>query len=176
MFLQFLHPCNLFRAAKITNTYSTTSAKNISVRAGRLRQSGRAPSEPSETPRWRITPHPVSIPRVALHIALQSLFHRFFSLCRSPILNQHSGVGANCDHTLEWVHWVHACIWNAMHQQKTFPSGRTGCVRMDALRQSRQRHPGGGLLRARRQYHASSCISPSDRCVNVSTCSVGLLF
>ena len=93
---------------------SIPSAKNISVRAERLRQSGRAPSEPSETPRWGITPHPVSIPRVALHIALQSLFHRFFSLCRSRILNRHSGVGAKCDHTSEWVHWVHACIWIAM--------------------------------------------------------------
>ena len=50
-----------------------------------------------------------------------------------------------------------------VHQQKTFLSGRTGCVRVDALRQSRQRHTGGGSLRARRQYHASSCISPSDR-------------
>jgi len=95
-------------------TPSTASAKNISVRTERLRQSGHAPSEPSETPRWRITPHPVSIPRVALHIALQSLFHRFFSLCQSPILNKHSGVGANCDHRSEWVHWVNACIWNAM--------------------------------------------------------------
>jgi hypothetical protein len=89
-------------------------AKNISVRAERLRESGRAPSEMSETPQWQITPHPVSIPRVALHIALQSLFLQFFSLCRSCILNKHPGVGANCDHTLEWVHWVHACIWNAM--------------------------------------------------------------
>jgi len=51
-----------------------TSAKNISVRAEWLRQSGRAPSEPSETPRWRITPRPASIPRVALHIALRSPF------------------------------------------------------------------------------------------------------
>jgi hypothetical protein len=50
-----------------------------------------------------------------------------------------------------------------LHQQKSFPSGRTGCVRVDALRQSGPRHPGGGSLRARRQYHASSCISPSDR-------------
>jgi len=90
------------------------SAKNISVRAEWLRQSGRALSEPSETPRWRITPHPVSIPPIALHFALQSLFLRFFSLCRSPILNEHSGVGANCDHTSEWVHWVHACIWIAI--------------------------------------------------------------
>ena len=89
----------------------TTSAKNISVRAEWLRQSGRAPSEPSETPRWRITPCPASIPRVALYITLQSPFRRFFSFCRSPI---HSGVVANCDHTSEWVHWVHACIGIAM--------------------------------------------------------------
>ena len=68
------------------------------------------------------------------------------------------------------------CSSWAQHQQKTFPSGRTGCVRVDALRQSRQRHPGGGLLRAWRQYHASSCISPSDRRFAVSSCSVGLLF
>jgi len=86
------------------------SAKNISVRAEWLRQSGRAPSEPSETPRWQITQRPASTPRVALHIALRSPFRRFFSLCRSPILDKHSGVVANCDHTSERVHWVHACI------------------------------------------------------------------
>jgi len=55
------------------------------------------------------------------------------------------------------------------HQQKTFPSGRNGSVRVDALRQSRQRHPGGGLLRARRQYHVSRCTSPSDRSFAVSS-------
>jgi hypothetical protein len=91
-----------------------SSEKNISVWGERLCQSGRAPSEASETGRWWITPQPVSRPRVALHIALQSLFHRFFSLCRSPILNKHSGVGANCYHMSEWVHWVHACIWIEM--------------------------------------------------------------
>jgi hypothetical protein len=48
------------------------------------------------------------------------------------------------------------------HQQKTFPSGRNSCVRVDTLRQSRQSHPAGGLLRSRRQYHASHCISPCD--------------
>jgi hypothetical protein len=37
------------------------SAKKYSVRAEWLRQSGRAPPEPSETPRWRITPRPASI-------------------------------------------------------------------------------------------------------------------
>jgi hypothetical protein len=68
------------------------------------------------------------------------------------------------------------CGAEVKHQQKTFPSGRTGCVMVDALRQSRQRHPGGGLLRAWRQYHVSSCISPSDRCFAISSRSVGLLF
>jgi len=91
-----------------------SSAKNISVRAEWLRQSGRAPSEPSETPRWQITPRLASLPRVPLHIALRSLFQRFFLLCRSPILNERSGVVANCDHTSEWVHWVRSCIGIAM--------------------------------------------------------------
>ena len=59
------------------------------------------------------------------------------------------------------------------HQQKTFLSGRNGSVRVDALRQSRQRHPGGRLLRARHQYHASRSISPSDRRFAVSSRSVG---
>jgi len=61
------------------------------------------------------------------------------------------------------------------HQQKIFPSGQNGSVRVDTLRQRRQRHPGGGLLPARHQYHASCCISPSDRCFTVSSCSVGLV-
>jgi len=66
--------------------------------------------------------------------------------------------------------------FHVQHLQKTFPSGRNGSVRVDALRQSRWRHPGGGLLRARRQYHASRCISPSDRRFAVSSRSVGLIF
>jgi len=69
-----------------------------------------------------------------------------------------------------WWQMIH------MHQQKIFPSGRNGSVRVDALRQSRQRHPSGGLLRARRQFNASRSISPSDRCFTVSSRSVGLLF
>jgi len=93
-----------------------SSAKNISVWAVWLRQSGCALSEPSETPRWRITPRPASIPCVELHIALRSPFRHFFSLCWSPILNKHSGIVANCDHTSEWVHCVHACIGIAMHK------------------------------------------------------------
>jgi len=92
----------------------TSSAKNISVWGEWLRQSGRAPSEPSETPRLRITPRPVSRPRIALHSALRSQFRSFFSPCQSPIVNKQSGVVGNCDHTSEWVHWVHACIGIAM--------------------------------------------------------------
>jgi hypothetical protein len=109
--------CNglgLGRHVPVWRKVLTSSAKNISVRAEWLRQSGRAPSEPSETPRWRITPRPASILRVALHIALRSPFGRFFSLCRSPVLDKHSGIVAKCDHMSEWVHWVHACIRIAM--------------------------------------------------------------
>jgi hypothetical protein len=84
-----------------------TSAKNISVWAEWLRKSGRTPSDPSETPRRQMTLRPAPIPCVALHIALRSRFRRFFSLCRYPIVNEHSGILANCDHTSEWVHWVH---------------------------------------------------------------------
>jgi len=101
---------------KCTCTCSQASAKNISVWADWLRQSARAPSEPSETPRWRIIPRPASIPPVNLHIALPSPFRRFFSLCWSPIWNKHSGVVVNYDHTSEWVHCVHACIGIAMHK------------------------------------------------------------
>jgi len=50
------------------------SAKDISVRAEWLRQSGRAPSESSQTPQWRITRRPASILPVALHITLWSPF------------------------------------------------------------------------------------------------------
>jgi hypothetical protein len=91
--------------------------RNGSIRVDALRQShqsGRALSEPSKTPRWRITPHPGSIQRVALYIALRSLFHCLFPFCRSPILNDHSGVVANCNNTSEWVYWVRACIGIAM--------------------------------------------------------------
>ena len=146
---------------------SIASAKNISIWAEWLRQSGRAQSERSEPRWWQTTPRPGPKRRVALHIALQSQFRHFHRLCRYLIVNENCGVVAHCDHMSEWVHW---------HQQKIFPSGRNGSVRADALRQSRQRHPGGGLLRAHPQYHTSGCISPSDRCFTVSSCSVSLLF
>jgi hypothetical protein len=86
----------------------------MSVRAERLSQSGRTLSEPSETPQSRITLQPVSIRQVTLHITLESLFHRFFSLCLLPILNKHSAVGANRDHKSEWVQWEPSCIWIVM--------------------------------------------------------------
>jgi len=63
----------------------------------------------------------------------------------------------------------HICQTIQAHQQKTFPLGQIGCVRVDALHQSRQRHPGGGLLRDRREYHASRCTLPSDRSFAVSS-------
>jgi hypothetical protein len=62
------------------------------------------------------------------------------------------------------------------HQHKIFPSGWNDSVRVDAVRQSRQRHPGGGVVRARPQYHTSRCIWPSHRSFTVSSRSVGLLF
>jgi hypothetical protein len=40
-------------------------------------------------------------------------------------------------------------IMGRKHQQKTFPSGQNASVTVDALGQSRQGHPGGGLLCAR---------------------------
>ena len=46
------------------------SAKNISVPVEWLSQSGRALSEPSDTPCWEITARPASIQRVAFHLAL----------------------------------------------------------------------------------------------------------
>jgi hypothetical protein len=67
-------------------------------------------------------------------------------------------------------------ISDLFHQQKIFPSGRNGSVRVDPLCKSRQRHPGGSLLRARGQFNALGSISPSDRCFTVSSRSVGLLF
>jgi hypothetical protein len=69
-----------------------------------------------------------------------------------------------------------SCSCNVVHQQKILSSGGNGCVRVDALRQSRQRHPGGGLLHARHQYYALCCIAPSDRRFAVSSHSVGRLF
>ena len=86
-----------------------------------FRPGGMAPSEWTrsvravrDTPVADYSTPGVNAARVALHIALRSLFHRFFSLCRDPNLNKHSGVVANCDHTSECIHWVHACIGIAM--------------------------------------------------------------
>jgi len=63
-----------------------------------------------------------------------------------------------------------------IHQQKIFPSGRNGYVRVDALCQSRQRHLSGGLISAQSQYDTSRCISLSNGCFTGSSRSVGLLF
>jgi hypothetical protein len=77
------------------------------------------------------------------------------------------------------IHWgtLPCMLWSTLlHQQKIIPSGWNDSIRVDAVRQSRQRHPDGGLLLARRQYHALRCISPSHRSFTVSSRSVGLLF
>jgi len=94
--------------------YLHPSAKNISVQVEWPHLSGHASSEPSETPRWQMTPWLASIQRVTFHVALWWLFHCFFSFCRSPISNGHSGVVANRDHTSEWFHWARACIGISM--------------------------------------------------------------
>jgi hypothetical protein len=56
----------------------------------------------------------VSIQPVALYIARHSLFDPFFACIRSSVLNDHSGIVANCDHTSECAYWVHACSGIAM--------------------------------------------------------------
>jgi len=61
------------------------------------------------------------------------------------------------------------------YQEKNILIRRNVTVRVDALRQSRQRHRRSGLLRTRCQYNVSNFISPSDRRVTVSSRSVGLL-
>jgi len=63
-----------------------------------------------------------------------------------------------------------------LHQQNIIPSVRNGSVRVDVIRQRWQEHLGGGFLRARRQYHASRCISLSNHNFTVSSHSVGVLF
>jgi hypothetical protein len=68
-----------------------SSAKNNSVLAEWLNQSGHGPSERSETSCWRHTPRPASIPCIALHIAIPWLLHCCFSLCQYSILDEHSG-------------------------------------------------------------------------------------
>jgi hypothetical protein len=49
-----------------------------------------------------------------------------------------------------WTLWM-SKRHTVTHEQKTFVSGQNGWVRVDSIRQSGQRHPGGRLLRARRQ-------------------------
>lgn len=91
-----------------------SSATKNSVCKECLRESGLGPSVPTETFWWWLAPGLAFITRIMLHTALPLLFHRFFSLSRSPISNEQSGVVANSKHTLEWVHGVHACIRIAM--------------------------------------------------------------
>jgi len=86
--------------------------------------------------------------------------------------------GLSCKRLITWLQSasnIYILPLQVRHQQKTFPCGRNGCVRVDPLCQSRQRHVGGGLLLAQRRYYASRCMSPSDRCFAVSSHAVTLL-
>ena len=73
-----------------------------------------SPSEPLETPRWRNNQCLEWVQSVALHVALQLLLYYLFPFCQSSILNDHSSIVDNCDHTLEGIHCVSACIGIAM--------------------------------------------------------------
>jgi hypothetical protein len=103
------------------NCASGTGCLSIDISKKHFCRGGMAPSEwmrsvraVRETPVADYSMPGVNATRVTLHIALRSLFLRFFSLCRSPNLIKHSGVVVNCDHTSECVHWVHASIGIAM--------------------------------------------------------------
>ena len=78
------------------------------------------------------------------------------------------------NYRFRYVDDLHSQFGNS-HQQKKYPSGRNGSVRADTVRRSHQRHPGGGIPRARCTYSESHCISPSHRGFTVSCGSVGLL-
>ena len=80
-----------------------------------------------------------------------------------------------CDIHLDELTEYHD-VQNLPRQQRIIPSGRNGSVKVNALCQRRQRHPGGGWLRARRQYHASRSISPSHRSFTIPSRSVCLHF
>jgi len=77
----------------------------------------------------------------------------------------------NCRFGADWFF-----DWVQSHQEKNILFGRNGCIGVDALRQSRQRHPSGGVLCAQLQYNSSRCISPSYCCLTTSSRSVGFLF
>jgi len=68
------------------------------------------------------------------------------------------------------------CLRHVRQQKKLFQSERNDFVRVDALHYILQRHPGGGFLNTRPQYHVSHCISPLDHCFTVSSHSVGSYF
>jgi hypothetical protein len=97
-----------------------------------------------------------------------------------PSSPSHHQVAA-CVALLKFMAWTQIeepvyCTELGDHPHKIFPSWRNGSVRLDSLRQSHQSHPSGRLLCTRPLYHEARCISPSDSCFTVSSCSAGLLF
>jgi len=97
-----------------------TSAKNIAVWAEWLRQSGRAPSEPWETPRWHNARCPAPIPCVTLHITLPSRLCRFFLLYRYPIVNKHS-VTIRQNGSTEYITKMYISLEAARKPPRHFP-------------------------------------------------------
>jgi len=75
-----------------------------------LHHRGHTPSDPSETPQWWFTHCLAWIPCIIFHINRQLHIHCMFLLCWVQYLNVHSSIVANCDHMLEWINGVPACI------------------------------------------------------------------
>ena len=101
-------------AGNSESAFARKSAKRNSIQERSLFQSGCALSEPAGKPRWCHTPRLASIPCVESHITLVIPFHHFFSFSPSPVVIEHSGIVDHCDHSLEWVDSVCACIGIAM--------------------------------------------------------------
>ena len=92
-------------------SHETGSATNISARPELPRQSGRAPSEPSETPRRWITPRLGSIPRVALRVPpiavspflLALSVYTKYTPYLSRLLTSHDLSTISSIHTIAWI-------------------------------------------------------------------------
>jgi len=146
-------------------TAKTASAKIISVRAEWLRQSGRAPSEPSGTPRWRITPRPESIPRIALHITLRSQCLWFFPrLCKSILRCswKHLQLWICIQDTTRFAYWDSQVLERLRKPRRSvgdFESSSAG----DLVAYSPHSSSDGSISRRHVIYHIHPCYSDKIR-------------